>query len=210
MPQRNPILSQRHHFIFYISIRWIRHKSQSQSSRTTRTGGHPPPTDAGGDVVVPTPLTSSYPCPFSPPPTPHHPPAGLAILRDLRTSPKKLTVAAQLVNGRHIRDALVLAQSVPNKALGFVFRALKLARGEAVMNKGYREDDLVVQRVTVGKGTHLKRLLIHGRGRAGRMHKHRAHLRLHVGPGDARPTVQVLLPWLIRSRLKREAQQHAL
>lgn len=32
----------------------------------------------------------------------------------------------------------------------------------------------------------------------------RAHLRVEVGEGDAKPEIQVLLPWLIRSRLERE------
>ena len=131
-----------------------------------------------------------------------------AVQKNLKTSPKKLTIAAQLVKvraaragdggvplphpprdasprppprahplarlqNRHVSDAIVLTQSKPKKALGFVFEALKSARANAVNNLGLDPAKLVVHRVVVGKGTYLKRILPHGRGRAGRMFRYR-------------------------------------
>jgi len=72
-----------------------------------------------------------------------------------------------------VSDAIVLTQSKPKKALGFVFEALKSARANAVNNLGLDPAKLVVHRVVVGKGTYLKRILPHGRGRAGRMFRYR-------------------------------------
>jgi len=128
-------------------------------------------------------------------------------LTDIKTSPKKLTVACQLVKNRHVNDAIVLSQSHPKKALKFVHLALKEARARAVDEMGMDPSKLVVQRALVGKGTYLKRVLPHARGRAGRMVRYRAHLRVELAYGDATPRVRVLLPWLMRRRLLEERRE---
>ena len=92
--------------------------------------------------------------------------SGAALPPWMQSSPR-------LLQNRHVNDAIVLSQSHPKKALKFVHLALKEARARAVDEMGMDPSKLVVQRALVGKGTYLKRVLPHARGRAGRMVRYR-------------------------------------
>ncbi|PRW39364.1 50S ribosomal L22-like isoform X2 isoform B [Chlorella sorokiniana] len=99
-----------------------------------------------------------------------------AHARGLPISPQKLNDFAKVVRGLHIEDALIQCSISPKKSAGLVRKVLLSARANAVSNLGLDDSRLRVVEAWVGKGQHLKRISMHGRGRSGRRLKYRSHL----------------------------------
>ena len=99
-----------------------------------------------------------------------------AVLRGVPISPKKLNEFARLLRGLHIEDALIQCKVHPKKSAKICEKVLLSARANAVHNHGLAGLKLKVDEAWVGKGTHLKRISIHGRGRSSTMLKYRSHL----------------------------------
>lgn len=99
--------------------------------------------------------------------------------RNLRISPRKLRLAANLINGKEIQDAMDLLDFSVTKSARILNKILNSAFSNAEA-KGADIDKLVVQSVTVNKGMVLKRRLPSGRGRT-RANCHRfSHVDLHL------------------------------
>jgi large subunit ribosomal protein L22 len=104
----------------------------------------------------------------------------MAMARLLRTSPRKLNLLAQLIRGRKASDALnQLAFSRRNIARD-VKKVLMSAIANAENNHDLDVDRLVVREATVGKSLVMKRFRARARGRAGRIEKPFARLRIVV------------------------------
>ena len=134
-----------------------------------------------------------------------------AILRGAKGSPKKFSAFLRLIRGLRADDALIQCDMSPKRVAKTVAKVLQSAIGNAVNNQGLDRERLVVSSATVGKGEYLRRVSIHGRGRAGVMHRPRSHVRVTVEETDAAPTrtVEVFddeMPWERRRRLGRAKQ----
>ncbi|ABO95400.1 predicted protein, partial [Ostreococcus lucimarinus CCE9901] len=103
-----------------------------------------------------------------------------AILRGAKGSPKKFSAFLRLVRGLRVDDALIQCDMSPKRVAKTVAKVLQSAIGNAVNNQGLDRERLVVSSATVGKGEYLRRVSIHGRGRAGVMHRPRSHVRVTV------------------------------
>eukprot|EP00842_Homolaphlyctis_polyrhiza_P002469 jgi/Hompol1/3222/HPOL_006409-RA len=101
---------------------------------------------------------------------------------NMRVSPQKLNHLARLIRGRTISDAKSQMQFTL-KRRGVTVAAL-LRRVAAALRHNYKldPDHFIVQQAFVGKGTYLKRIRIHARGRFGVMHHPYAHLKIILGP----------------------------
>jgi len=136
-----------------------------------------------------------------------------AILREAKGSPKKFGAFLRVIRGLSVEDALIQCDLSPKRVAKTVGKVILSAVGNAVNNQGLDRDRLVVAEATVGKGKYLRRVSIHGRGRAGVMHRPRSHVTIHLEErDDVKRRVQIdeeEMPWVRRRRLGREKQAMA-
>ncbi|KAL1541454.1 50S ribosomal protein L22, chloroplastic-like [Salvia divinorum] len=101
-----------------------------------------------------------------------------AVLKGIKQSPKKLNLVAALVRGMRVEDALLKLQVTVKRAAKTVYQVIHSVRANATHNHGLDADRLLVAEAFVGKGTHLKRVSYHAKGRSGI--RERARCRLTV------------------------------
>ncbi|MFO1113708.1 MAG: 50S ribosomal protein L22 [Rhodospirillales bacterium] len=102
----------------------------------------------------------------------------LATLRNLRISPRKLNLVAQLIRGKLCGRALAELEFSRKRIAGDVRKALQSAIANAENNHQLDVDRLYVAEATVGKAMVMKRFTPRARGRAARIEKPFSHLRL--------------------------------
>jgi large subunit ribosomal protein L22 len=104
----------------------------------------------------------------------------MAMARLLRTSPRKLNLLAQLIRGRKANDALNQLTFSRRGIAGDVKKVLMSAIANAENNHDLDVDRLVVSEASVGKSLVMKLFRARARGRAGRIEKPFARLRIVV------------------------------
>src|SRR5882757_2689860 len=103
-----------------------------------------------------------------------------AITRNIRISPQKLNLVAQLIRGKKVATALADLQFSRKRIAKDVKKCLESAIANAENNHDLDVDDLVVAEAHVGKAMVLKRFHPRGRGRSGRIIKPFSHLTIVV------------------------------
>src|ERR1700683_3329588 len=103
-----------------------------------------------------------------------------AITRNLRVSPQKLNLLAQLIRGKKVATALADLEFSRKRIAGEVRKCLESAIANAEHNHDLDVDDLVVCQAHVGKAIVLKRFTPRARGRAGRISKPFSNLTIVV------------------------------
>ena len=103
-----------------------------------------------------------------------------AVLRNLRTSPRKLNLVAQLIRGKKASTALAELTFSKRRIAKDVRKALQSAIANAENNHQLDVDRLYVKEATVGNSFALKRFHARARGRAGRVEKPFSHLTVVV------------------------------
>lgn len=103
-----------------------------------------------------------------------------AKLASLRTSPRKLGLVANLIQGMRASDALVQLQFNRKRIAQSVKGVLQAAIANAENNHGLDIDNLVVSEVRVGRAFVMKRFHARARGRAGRIEKPFSNLEIIV------------------------------
>jgi large subunit ribosomal protein L22 len=102
------------------------------------------------------------------------------ILRNLRTSPIKLNLVAQLIRGQKVANALTQLEFNHRRIAQDVRKALQSAVANAENNHNLNVDALVVKEAFVGKSMVLKRFHTRGRGRGAQILKPYSHLTIIV------------------------------
>ncbi len=108
-----------------------------------------------------------------------------AVARNLRVSPQKLNLVAQLIRGKKVASALADLTFSNKRIAHDVKKTLESAIANAENNHSLDVDDLVVAEAHVGKGIVMKRFHARARGRAGRIEKPFAHLTIVVREVEA-------------------------
>jgi large subunit ribosomal protein L22 len=103
-----------------------------------------------------------------------------AIARNLRISPQKLNLVAQLIRGKKVNRALADLEFSRKRIAVDVRKALESAIANAENNHNLDVDDLVVSQAYVGKALVMKRFAARGRGRSSRIEKPFANLTIVV------------------------------
>jgi large subunit ribosomal protein L22 len=103
-----------------------------------------------------------------------------AIARNIRISPQKLNLVAQLIRGKKVSTALADLEFSRKRIARDVRKCLQSAIANAENNHDLDIDDLVVAQAHVGKGLVMKRFHARARGRAGRIEKPFSHLTIVV------------------------------
>jgi large subunit ribosomal protein L22 len=104
----------------------------------------------------------------------------MAMARLLRTSPRKLHLVAQLIQGRKAADALNQLTFSRRGIARDVKKVLLSAIANAENNHDLDVDRLVVSEASVGKSLVMKRFRARARGRMGRIQKPLSRLRIVV------------------------------
>jgi large subunit ribosomal protein L22 len=95
----------------------------------------------------------------------------MAMVRNLRTSPRKLNLVAQSIRGKSAESALSELTFSKRRIAGDVKKALQSAIANAENNHQLDVDRLYVAEATVGKSFIMKRFRARARGRVGRIIK---------------------------------------
>lgn len=98
----------------------------------------------------------------------------------LRSSARKLRLAADLVRGMRVLPAEELLANTNKKAAVLVSDAVKSAVASAEHNYNISKNQLTIEQVYVGEGPSLKRFRPRARGSAGRILKRTSHLTVIV------------------------------
>lgn len=89
-----------------------------------------------------------------------------AVVRHLRTSPRKLNLVAAQIRGMNVARALTELTFSKKRIAQEVKKGLQSAIANAENNKGLNVDQLVVKEAYVGKNMVMKRFHTRGRGRS--------------------------------------------
>ena len=108
-----------------------------------------------------------------------------AITRNIRVSPQKLNLVAQLIRGKKVATALADLHFSRKRIAIDVKKCLELAIANAENNHDLDVDDLIVAEAHVGKAMVMKRWSPRGRGRSGRILKPFSHLTIVVRQVEA-------------------------
>jgi large subunit ribosomal protein L22 len=103
-----------------------------------------------------------------------------AVARNLRVSPQKLNLVAQLIRGKKVASALADLEFSRKRIAKEVRKCLESAIANAENNHDLDVDDLVVSQAYVGKALVLKRFHARARGRGARILKPFANLTIVV------------------------------
>ncbi len=103
-----------------------------------------------------------------------------AVLRNLRTSPYKLNLVAEMIRGMKASEALTQLAFSNKRIANDVRKVLQSAIANAENNHNLNVDALVVKEAWVGKSMVLKRFHARARGRGARILKPYSHLTIVV------------------------------
>ena len=108
-----------------------------------------------------------------------------AVLRNIRVSPRKLSLVAALIRGRTAQDAVATLTFSKRRIAQTVKKTLESAIANAENNHQLDVDRLVVSRAEVGRSVVMKRFHARGRGRASQVEKWFSHLKIVVAEKTA-------------------------
>ena len=103
-----------------------------------------------------------------------------AVVRGLRTSPRKLNLVAKTIRGKTASSALAELTFSPRRIARDVKKVLQAAIANAENNHQLDVDRLFIKEATVGRAFVLKRFHTRGRGRSARVEKMFSHLMVVV------------------------------
>jgi len=104
-----------------------------------------------------------------------------AILRGVRLSEQKGRLAADLVRGKTVEQALNILTFSPKKGAKIIKKVVESAIANAEHNDGADIDSLRVKTIYVEQGTTLKRFTARAKGRGNRISKPTCHIYVTVG-----------------------------
>ena len=103
-----------------------------------------------------------------------------AVVRNLRISPIKLNLVAQMIRGMKVSDAITQLSFNTKRISQDVRKALQSAIANAENNHNLNVDALYVKEAWVGKSFVMKRFHTRGRGRSAQILKPFSHLTIVV------------------------------
>jgi large subunit ribosomal protein L22 len=103
-----------------------------------------------------------------------------AVRRNIRVSPQKLNLLCAQIRGLPVEEALTQMKFSKKRHAALVGKVLQNAVNVADIDHELEPDELIVAKAYVGHGKILKRILMMGRGRHGKLHHRYSHLFVDV------------------------------
>lgn len=107
-----------------------------------------------------------------------------AITRFVRISPRKARLAAALMRGRFVPEAILQLEHCGLKGGRLLLKTLKSAVANAESQFEYRPEKLIVGEVRVDEGPHLKRSKPRSRGQRHPFVKRTSHFTVVLSPQE--------------------------
>jgi large subunit ribosomal protein L22 len=108
-----------------------------------------------------------------------------ARANQLRVSPRKMRLVADVVRGRDVNDALAVLRFMPHKSAGMIYTTLKTAQATAEHNYDLDPDELYVKTIYADDGPTYKRWQPRARGRVNQKLRRTSHLTVVVAEKGA-------------------------
>lgn len=99
-----------------------------------------------------------------------------ALARQIRISPQKARLIADLVRGKDVADAINTLRFMPKKGARVMRKVIESALANASQNESIDVDTLYVKKVFIDGGPMLKRIMPRAQGRANRILKRTSHI----------------------------------
>jgi len=99
-----------------------------------------------------------------------------AVVRNIRISPQKARLVAEIVRGLNVDKAITTLRFMPKKGARILRKALESAVANAGQNEAIDVDTLYVKTVFIDGGPTLKRIRPRAMGRAARRLKRTSHI----------------------------------
>ncbi|MFH0900331.1 MAG: 50S ribosomal protein L22 [Pseudomonadota bacterium] len=107
-----------------------------------------------------------------------------AVVRHVRTSPRKVRIVANMIRGKDVDEALGILKLLPKKSARTFAKLVGSAVANAQDKAGRDLDSLVVKSVQVDNGPITKRWLSRAMGRANRVQRRTSHITVVVDDGQ--------------------------
>ena len=111
-----------------------------------------------------------------------------AHLKNVRISPKKVNLVADLVRKMQVNQAISLLEYTPKKAARILKKLIASAAANAKNNNSKNVDTLSIAEIKVSKGLTIKRFNPISRGRAHPINKFCSHIHVILKEDVAEPT----------------------
>ena len=108
------------------------------------------------------------------------------ILRNVRVSPQKINLVAQMIRNQSASKALSVLQFSKRRISNDVEKALRSCIANAENNHSLDVDKLVVKEAYVGKGVVMKRFHARARGRGAKIIKPYSHLTIILSEQESK------------------------
>ncbi|KOR75484.1 ribosomal protein L22 [Candidatus Phytoplasma pruni] len=103
-----------------------------------------------------------------------------SIANQMSVAPRKTRLVADLIRGKHVREAQAILMFTPKAASPIVSKLLKSAVANAVHNFSLKEEELYVKEIFVNEGLRLTRLLPRAKGKTDKIKKRTSHITIVV------------------------------
>jgi large subunit ribosomal protein L22 len=107
-----------------------------------------------------------------------------AIARYVRMSPHKVRRVLDQIRGRSYREALIILEFMPYRAVEPILKVLRSAVANAEHNEGLDPASLIVSQAYADQGPSLRRYRPRAQGRAYQIRKPTCHITVAVAPGS--------------------------
>lgn len=99
-----------------------------------------------------------------------------ALARQIRISPQKARLIADLVRGKRVESALNTLRFMPKKGARILRKVIESALANASQNEAIDVDTLYIKTIYIDGGPMLKRIMPRAQGRAARILKRSSHI----------------------------------
>lgn len=99
-----------------------------------------------------------------------------ALARQIRISPQKARLVADLVRGRNVETALNTLRFMPKKGARILRKVIESALANASQNEAIDVDTLYIKKIYIDGGPMMKRIMPRAQGRATRILKRSSHI----------------------------------
>ena len=99
-----------------------------------------------------------------------------ALARQIRISPQKARLVADLVRGKDVESAINMLRFMPKKGARILRKVIESAVANASQNEAIDVDTLFIKKVIVDGGPMLKRIRPRAMGRATKILKRSSHI----------------------------------
>lgn len=99
-----------------------------------------------------------------------------AVLKNIRISPQKARLVADMIRGKQVDNALNTLKFTPKKGARIIRKVVESAVANANQNESIDVDTLFVKKIYIDGGPMLKRIRPRAMGRASRILKRSSHI----------------------------------